>query len=247
MKLDTDFNIYSILVYMKKNLNSKNFKEDQMHRDIDKLNSILDSLIPTKEIDVFRKLITRVQLTKIDKPTKFIIINGAILFLEDFLDEVARTDLSIKDQKIKTLYLEMLEAAYPEFTDKIFQKDDINAERLDEIKKYLECCDQIIQKFDNKEGYDSFKENCQKILADAGEDSLKNINECFQFISKISLKTPTVLKEESENVNNSNQIIKYLSFSAVSLIASSIVISALLPDLKNSNDSRIEPTKEIKF
>ena len=179
---------------IKHNLSSLPFVQSELDKVYIELDSKLKKISKNnqEEIVVFRNLMIILKDKNIDNNKKFIIIDGALSFAYFLNDK--NIEKTKSDPQRKTLYLKMLEAAYPEFNNKLIKEEDLTKDNLNKINDYLLCLNQISQTFSDEDGYDGFMDNLLKFFEDKKlntgavlhKDLVSNINLCFGFISEVN-------------------------------------------------------------
>ena len=204
-----------LFLKIKQNLNRAVVDDSELQKDYNSLDAMLKKISSKADQEeiLFLKLMKRLKNTKITVPQKLAIIDGALLFIPNFLEKHRRENLVVIDIGSKNRYLKMLESAYPEFYNKEMKEYD--NEYLENLEGYFLSCDEIIKTFKNKDGYDDFKKNITQFIGvkkklsansfsiwskklELPEDAITNINSCFDFISKITKTAAEELEKEEE-------------------------------------------------
>ena len=164
---------------------------------------------------------------KIDIPNKIQIVKGLIPFISDFLSKENKT-ITIKDPKKKQLYLNLIGAAHPMFTDKALTRDFVSHNAYF-FRYYLFDFYNLISTFPNVYGYEEFKKNieaCRSLIKTeldimgifssiyVTDDLMNKINGCLKFISDHKLKVEEEVKAEEKT----NSKLKKFFFSLLIII-----------------------------
>ena len=160
--------------------------------------SLLATKKPLKKFSMqFHNFVTVLGQETIDLPNKILIVEGLIPFVNDFLDETKKEPLSVTNSNNKILYLKMIDAAHPLFSNNVINSD-IVYENANSFRGYLIYFRDIILTFP-KLPNDEFKNNmrdCIDLIYNdvyikknkVTPDLMIKIDDCLSFISDIKVK-----------------------------------------------------------
>ena len=201
MQFETILEFNGILTKIKQNLSSQH----ELTNFYSELNLKLKifSQMNQKEI-VFQNLMMRLIENEVSNIQKVTIIKGALSFA--YFSNDKNIEKRKLDPERKSLYLKMLEAAYPEFTNRLIKKEDLTKDSFNKISDYLLCLNQISQAFADEDGCQCFEDNLLKFFNDKNligkdvvlKDLVLDINLCFGFISEVT-------KREAEHLDSTLQ------------------------------------------